>query len=49
MKVKYEMCPHCEACFKLAPGTTFPEHTFRGKRCEMSGKPITRVIPCVRD
>jgi hypothetical protein len=45
-KAKYEMCPDCEASFKVASGGSFPEHSARrdengkGKRCDMSGKPV---------
>lgn len=35
---RYEVCPDCEASFKLAAGEQFPEHDFNSKRCEMSGQ-----------
>ncbi len=38
-KSKYQMCPDCEACFKLPPGGCFPKHTFLNKRCDQSDKP----------
>lgn len=36
---RYEMCPDCEASFKLAAGEKFPEHAFNSKRCAMSRQP----------
>ncbi len=33
-KYKYEMCPACEACFRLITGQPIPPHRgFRGGMC----------------
>ncbi len=37
-KVRWVTCPDCEADFPRA--ARFPEHTFLGRRCEMSGQPM---------
>ena len=41
LRTKYEMCPDCEKSFPVARKPfLFPEHTFLGKRCDMSLKPL---------
>ena len=41
VRTKYEMCPDCEKSFPIVQKPfVFPEHTFLGKRCDMSLKPL---------